>query len=69
MNVMSFQNYPRLTIVFRKLNVSNDDLIAAYVSSEANTCLRSNNAKTTSKVAEGIIPRWKLKRFVNFYMH
>lgn len=66
---MSFENYPRLTIVFRKLNVSNDDLIAAYVSGEANTCLRLNNAKITLKVTEGIIPSWKLKRFVNFYMH
>lgn len=67
--MMSFQNYPRSTIVFRNLNVSNDDLIAAYVSSEANTCLRLNSAEITLKVAEGIIPSWKLKRFVNFYMH
>lgn len=66
---MSFHNNSRSTIVFSKSNALNDDLIAAFISSDTNTCFRSNNAKFTYKVIAETIPIRKLKRFVNFYMH
>ena len=66
---MNFQSYPRLTIVFPKLNALNDELIAAFISSEKNTCFRSNNAKLTFQRMAKIIQMKKLKKSANFYTH
>lgn len=66
---MSFQNDPRLTIVFSTSNALNDDLIAAFICSEINTCFRLKNAKLIFKIMAKPILIRILKKFVNSYTH
>ena len=66
---LDFLYIPRLTIVFLRRNVFNDDLIDTFVGREKISCFRSNNAKLFFQLMAKIIQMKKLKKYVNFYTH